>query len=42
MDMKGLFLANLRRIDSLDIFFFDFHKLVAPGGTKYCGKIVHL
>ena len=40
MDAKFPFLVNLRRIDSLDTFFSDFRKLVAPGETRYCANTV--
>ena len=38
--MTGPFLVNLRRIDSLDTFFF--RKLVAPNETRYCAGTVYL
>ena len=42
IDMKGPFLVNLRRIDSIGTSFFDFRKLVAPSETRYCANIVYL
>ena len=31
MDKKRLFPANLKRINSIDTFFFDFHKFLLLG-----------
>ena len=41
MNQKGPVLVNLRRIDSLGTFFFDFRKLIAPNEARYCGNIIY-
>ena len=42
MEVKYLFLGNLRRTDSLRILVSDLCKSVAPCETRFCTNIIYL